>query len=323
MKYLFSAFTWLIAVASTAQQQASLVVEIVNNGGLVQGSTYRLWAKLSESDLTLHSVWGDEANPLSITSTSPFYQHPLGTQTSSGMNEALIALYPELTYDSYITLGYERSSGNALWDIGIDFNSFNSGGALSATNGAWFLLPTDEKCSPQSAGLVLLGQFTSSGIVSGTINLQGWDGSREPWQVRAASFTTANAKVFGCTDPLSENFNPDATFDNGSCRGELQVAAGIALSGAMEKGGWEVFPNPVRESLIHLQFDEGMSIHDRNARIDIFDLSGRKVGSHGISSGGMLAGNRMTIRQELVPGTYKVVLVRGELTDSRTIIVQR
>ena len=38
------------------------------------------------------------------TSTS-FYQHPLGGATPNSINPALYGAYPELEYDSYVTIG--------------------------------------------------------------------------------------------------------------------------------------------------------------------------------------------------------------------------
>jgi hypothetical protein len=322
MKHTFTALIVCLSLTAFAQH-AQLITEKVDNGGVVPGNTYRVWAQLNDPQHTLHLVWGDAAHPLSISSTAPFYQHTAGSHSSVGMNDAIIGIQPQLAFDSYITVGYDRAMNNNLWELGIDFSSFNQGGAISATNGAWFLLPTDQKCTPSSNGLVLIGQFTTTGTASGTMNLQGWVGPQQPWRDYGLTFTTADAKVFGCMDATAANFNPNATYDNGSCEGISGVVSVAEPMLSVEEGGWDVFPNPVRESLIHVQFHGGLGAADAQTRIDIYDMSGKLVGSHPLSAGAMISGNRVTLQQELAPGTYSVVLVKGSTTDSRTIIVQR
>lgn len=311
----------LLTAITTNAQQAQLIVEKVDNGGIVTGQTYRIWAAMSNPDYSLHLVWGDQQDPLFISSTAPFFQHALGSQASTGMNESIISLQPELAFDSYVTVGYDRALNNNLWELGIDFSAFNQGGSLSTTNGAWFLLPTDTKCQPAPNGLVLIAQLTSEGTITGSLNLQGWSEPQQPWRVRNATFSTTDAKIFGCTRPDVANFNPNATFDNGSCEGASTEA--LSVASATGQSGWDVFPNPVRESLIHVQFHGGASFGTNQARIEIFDMGGKRVGSHPLTESAMIGGNRITITQELAQGTYSVVLVCGDKTESRTIIVQR
>jgi len=325
MKKSLLAFSILVSVTATAQQ-ANLIVEKVENGGQVPGQTYRVWAHLENPSHTLHLVWGDVQNPLEISSTAPFYQHALGNQSSLGMNETVINLQPSLAFDSYITVGYDRSGGNNLWELGVDFTSFNQGGQISATNGAWFLLPADQKCTPVQNGLVLIGQFTTTGVASGTMNLQGWEAPQQPWRVRAATFVTTDAKVFGCMNADAANFNPNATFDNGTCDGiatSNTPAVALKPAASNEEMGWDVFPNPVRESLVHVQFRNAVMDSEKPARIDIIDMNGKLVGSHTVSAGAMLPGNRMTLDQDLAQGTYRVMLIQNGTIESKTIIVQR
>ncbi|MFO0360531.1 MAG: T9SS type A sorting domain-containing protein [Flavobacteriales bacterium] len=323
MKHTFTALTVCLSLTAFAQH-AQLITEKVDNGDMVPGNTFRVWAQLNDPQHTLHLVWGDAAHPLSIVSTAPFYQHAAGSHSSVGMNDAVIAIQPQLAFDSYITVGYDRAMNNNLWELGVDFSSFNQGGAINTTNGAWFLLPTDQKCAPASNGLVLIGQFTTTGTASGTMNLQGWVAPQEPWRDYGLAFTTTDAKVFGCMNASAANYNPNATFDNGTCEGISGVVSVSPVANvAADPNGWDVFPNPVRESLIHVQFHGGIGTADAQTRFDIFDMSGKLVGTHPLSSGAMISGNRVTLQQELAPGTYSVVLVKGATTDSRTIIVQR
>jgi hypothetical protein len=70
--------------------------------------------------------------------------------------------------------------------------------------------------------------------------------------------------IYGCTDPLAINFNPDATIDDGSC-----VYPGVEEA---EGQAFQVYPNPTRESI---------NIANTSASgfvsMDLFDQIGRVV----------------------------------------------
>ena len=94
----------LLAVAVSVQaiaQDVQLVVESVNNEGLVPGSTYKVYAELPSADHSLHAVFGADDHPITIESTAAFYQHPYGGNTSRDVSEAVIGIAPELAYHSY------------------------------------------------------------------------------------------------------------------------------------------------------------------------------------------------------------------------------
>ena len=158
-----------VAIAANATD-AQLLVQKVDNGGVVPGNTYRVYVQLADANKDVHAIFGDATDPLSITSTAPFYQHPFGDYSAIGMNPVAINAAPALAFDSWVTLGYASSEGNDMWDIGMSFTEFNNGNGISTDNGAWFLLPTDEKCDANDLGLVLIAQFTTTGVASGL----GW-----------------------------------------------------------------------------------------------------------------------------------------------------
>jgi hypothetical protein len=238
---------------------------------------------------------------------------------------------PSMNYDSWITLGYANSENNDVWDLGMTFTTFNSGGSITTDNGAWFLLPTDEKCNANAAGLVLLGQFTSEGIVSGTLNVQGWDGPNNNWQARDLHFTTENAHIFGCNDADASNFNPEATFNDGTCEfggvvNNTHAEAGHDVAAVKADGltnSWEVFPNPIRQNVFHIQFKNNVDFTQGNVRVDIMEMSGRLVGSYEVNEGMVAGGNRITLDQPLASGVYKVMLTQGSYQESKSVLVER
>lgn len=304
-----------------AANDVRLVVEKVNNGGQVAGNTYRVWAELASTEQSLHIVWGEETHPLIIESTAPFFQHAYAGHTPASISPALLALDPTVAFDSWVTVGYENNEGNDLWELGVDFSSFNTGGEILANNGAWFLIPSDEKCSPSPGNLVLIAQFTTTGRVTGTMNLQGWNEPHQAWQVMGATFNTDEAQTFGCTDSGATNFRPDATYDNGSCERE-EIAAAVETLSAEAKT-WEIFPNPLRDGLLHVQFSNEIIANNEQSLLQIMSTDGKLVASHPLNGGAVLPGNRVTLAQDLAAGTYKVILIRGKVSESKTLIVQK
>ncbi|MCH2139222.1 MAG: hypothetical protein MK074_09270 [Phycisphaerales bacterium] len=144
---------------------------------------------------------GNTAQQKSITCSTSFYQDAYGAPTSAGINPALFDVFPNLRWDSRVTIGALDSSGdpfpeNALQNVGIDWDEFENGGDLSVDDGTWFILPTDEQgesreftsqdCSQQYG--VLLARVTPVGTnatvtVSGL--LQGRDTADDTWQAAA------------------------------------------------------------------------------------------------------------------------------------------
>jgi hypothetical protein len=66
---------------------------------------------------------------------------------------------------------------------GIDFATFNAGGALAADDGIVFITPDEPQGDAGKAGRVLLGQFTSTdgSLPTGTVNLLGQNADGTDW----------------------------------------------------------------------------------------------------------------------------------------------
>jgi len=313
-------FTAAFAVVSIAQaSDVRLVVQEVNHSGAnIPGHTYRIYAQLPSAQHSLQVVYGDAAHPLRIESSAPFYQSPFAGASAAGISAAAMQADAGVGFDSWITVGYDNSEGNNMWDLGVDFASFDQGGAITAHNGGWFLIPTDEKCAPNTQGLVLIGQFTSAGEISGVLNLQGRDADGISWRKEALTFNTRNFDVFGCTDNKASNFNPQATFNDGSCIGGGCIPAQEATSSA--NNSWDVFPNPLRSNLINIQL-HSLEVKP-GAALDIIDAKGSLVSSFIVGKTATQNGNRITIDQALQSGTYQVVLRQEGARESKTIVVQ-
>jgi hypothetical protein len=322
---LFAAAFAACSIVQAAEMSANdlqplrlIVREINHAGNSVPGHTYRVYAQLPSTQYSLQVVYGDAAHPLRIESSAPFFQSPFAGASAAGVSSAALQADAAVQFDSWITVGYESNEGNDMWDLGVDFATFDQGGAITANNGGWFLIPTDEKCMPDAQGLVLIGQFTSAGDINGVLNLQGKTGEGEIWRQHGLTFNTRNSEVFGCTDSKASNFNPSATFNDGSCIGGGCIPAPEAAATAAS--GWDVFPNPLRNNLINIQL-HSLEVKP-GAALDIIDAKGSLVASFVVGKNATQNGNRITIDQALQSGTYQIVLSQNGQRESKTIVVQ-
>ncbi len=322
-----SAITSLLTFAafSTFASNPQLVVEAVDNGGVVEGQTFRIHIELPSAAHSVHAIFGDSEDALSIQTTGSFFQHDFGNFSTVDINPVIVNAEPSLAFDSWVTLGADNASSNNLWTIGIDFDGFENGSGIQADNGAWFLIPTDARTKPESGSTVLLMQLTTTGIATGTMNVQGWDAEGLPWQARTLTFSTTEAQVFGCTDPTAENYNSQATYDNGSCiegAGNEVVSVG-ELGNANGEQSILVFPNPVWEGQFNLQFSSSVELVNENLIVEVFDGAGKRVMAEEITAGAIIGGNRIIIDHNLASGTYTLSVRASKVNLATQIVIAR
>ena len=93
----------LLAVGTASADFQGLTLEVVDNGGLVAGTTYDLYANVDAGG-RVDAVYGDGTNLLSIgVNGGSFVQNAFGGNTSIDINEAFLPLFPSLAYDSFVT----------------------------------------------------------------------------------------------------------------------------------------------------------------------------------------------------------------------------
>ncbi len=175
-----------------AEVVASDIGPLVGTLGTVDLTGYtttRLYFQTTNPNDFVTSVSGTSINPTSINTTTDFYQAALGAGVPNGINDLLFSVYPDLAYDSWVTIGIEVVPDAGLGEANVAtvqssdnawFTNFDPGGGLPGGNvniddeigGAWYVLNGDANGVPDAEGRVLLGQFTTTGEVSGNLQVQ-------------------------------------------------------------------------------------------------------------------------------------------------------
>ena len=188
---------------------------------------------VNETDF-LSSVSGDAINPTFVNTTTSFYHSSLGGATPSGIQSALFAVYPDLVYDSWVTIGLE-SAPNAVigeatiatvqsadnpWSTAFDPGGGAPGGNIAiddAIGGAWYALNGDANGVAGDDLKVLVGQFTTTGELSGQFYIQAFIEGVGSSEFRDTFYFGSGAPSPGCTDATACNYDAQATEDDGSC----------------------------------------------------------------------------------------------------------
>lgn len=265
MKNLFAMTAALLIGFGANANNVELIVEAVDNGGVVPGNTFRVYAVLPSAQHSLHAIFAAEEHVLNVATTGNFFQHQYGSSSSLDVNDAIVGIEPGLAFDSWVTVGADNSENNNLWTIGIDYTNFLAGNELTVTDGAWFVVPTDVQAAAEVGNKVLLMQLTTDGTATGVLNLQGRDGEGGTWRAHDLTFSTTDAQVFGCTNVAATNYNNNATYNDGSCEGQ----ATDGLVGIAQDTKFNVFPNPVFESSFSMQFDAELVLGDQIGRAHV------------------------------------------------------
>ena len=197
-------------------------------------SSTRLYVTMNNADDFMSSVSGDVVNPTYVNTTTSFHHALLGAATPNGINSLLFPVYPDLAYDSWVTIGLEGAPNAAAGEAAVSTvqstgnpwaTNFDPGAGLPGGNividdpigGAWYALNGDANGVAGDDLKVLVGQFTTDGDLSGQLYTQVFingDGANE---FRDTFFFGAGAPQPGCTDEAACNYDPDASEDNGSC----------------------------------------------------------------------------------------------------------
>ncbi|MGB1123141.1 MAG: hypothetical protein ACPG08_06420, partial [Flavobacteriales bacterium] len=127
------------------------------------GTTYRVYAEFetaTDECQAIYSVGSSECvendendnciqnGPLilELGVTTAFYQHPAGSNMGSDINTVFFTYFPEMAYDSWLTIGSSSTADEAVSNIGMtsDLAEFNAGSGFvmdGMVGGSWYVTP--------------------------------------------------------------------------------------------------------------------------------------------------------------------------------------
>ncbi|MDG2209445.1 MAG: hypothetical protein P8K81_05570, partial [Flavobacteriales bacterium] len=244
-----------VGAALGLSAQYALVVETYATDVVPDQTTYRFYLEMANSDDFLSSVFGNDENPLSVTTTDGFYNDQFGGTTAGAINPAVLPFFPTAAADSWVTIGIESAPTGSEVVISVVespgqpwVNSFAFGSAqdgqdalmTDATGGAWYVLNGVPNGFPDPMNnRVLLMQLTTSGEFSGSVNTQVFEhgvGSNSIYESFSFDgvgiYSNGGGTVAGCTDATACNYDADATEDDGSCAvfDECEVCGGDGIA---------------------------------------------------------------------------------------------
>jgi len=156
-------------------------------GALAGLTTWRMYIHMLDADDFLSACTGNTDDPWIMESTSSpaWYQHPTASETfPNAINPVFYTAFPELEYDSWLTIGVDNSLEPielmSLADpVYNAFTAFEAGAnviANTTVGNAWItFFPGLGVDHPGFAGddlKILIAQLTTAGSISGSIHVQ-------------------------------------------------------------------------------------------------------------------------------------------------------
>jgi hypothetical protein len=176
--------------------------------------THRVYANFTNPFDELVGLFGNANSPLTMVSGTAFVQ----AESGSGWAYEIDSDSTFKTWDSWLAIGTDTTEVQRV-GMSESIDSFEAGEDFvteSLAGGLWFVLPGLGYGSPDSTGRVLLGQFTSTGLVELTLNLQYVSQGGSPTQVLQEVISFPDVPS-GCTESDACNYDAGATVEDGSC----------------------------------------------------------------------------------------------------------
>ncbi len=211
---------------------------VSHSGGALDGqTTYRLYMNMQNETDYMSSCSGDSENNLILNSSSGEWYNDAAATTwnAQGINPVFLTFFPDLAFDSFLTIGGEDATTPAaqhpstVWGANDASAEFVGGPGNNitvddATGGAWYT-PFPGTVDPSAhvafAGedlRVLLAQFTTAGTISGQFQVQVFVEGSQGDEFRALlPICSGDGECGGCTDETASNYDADALYDDGSC----------------------------------------------------------------------------------------------------------
>lgn len=204
---------------------------------------FRFYIQMANDGDRMSAVFGNTERPIDIAVPNGAFNSALNSSwNATGLNPVFVASFPELADDTYATIGLDGPASTSgiegAADPGIAEDAtqpltpffLNNGATQLVANqiigSSWFVLNTAGNALPNANGRSLVLQITTTGQVSGSLNVQIIPEGAASLEDVQKSFVFDGPGIYapvgegnpcGCTDPEAENFDPTAGYDDGSC----------------------------------------------------------------------------------------------------------
>lgn len=222
-----------LTVASE-NENYGLEMDLHNPSGIPGLRTYRLYVTTENPTDVVSGVAGysnsQDNYPLSVSSTTDFYQWAGGSETPNGLNPIILSLPGQEagSFDSYVTIGLTQEPDTDAGEVSVSTiegsndpwkNDFEAGGDIlssDAIGGAWYVAGEATNSIAGDDHRVLIGQFTTDGLVSGGMLVQIFPEGDQAQTMDI--YLTFSSPACACTDETACNYDENAVWDDGSCQ---------------------------------------------------------------------------------------------------------
>ncbi|HAY57404.1 MAG TPA: hypothetical protein DCX49_08200, partial [Flavobacteriales bacterium] len=202
---------------------------------------YRIYLNTPNLNDRLKEVVGSGDSPMTLNVPGGIYNSSLNPLFFPGFAPTTYCPFPELTDDSYLTIGLTTSQaylpgaqtpalyGGALNNPLVDFFTVDGGTSLTIDDGGGVYVANNTATNiyPDANGRIIVMQVTTDGPISGTLNFGVWPmGGDASTQIDLTisfdgvgefSDGSGDTSLCGCTDPSAFNYDSSAEHDNDSC----------------------------------------------------------------------------------------------------------
>ena len=201
---------------------------MVGEVDLTGHTTYQFFLNLADPADQVLTVFGNNENPTEIVAPAGYFNSLYASgPTAAGISTEGLALYPSLSFDSYVTIGLEHEpdlgAGESFiivnedleqqWVSNLFFPSATSGESIymnTETGGSWFAMPGATNATAGDDMKVLIAQFTSQDCLNGVLHALILPADGSPAFVLGQQFNCTECGPIGCGDETACNYNPDA-----------------------------------------------------------------------------------------------------------------
>ena len=197
---------------TSSNSDYSIEIELVtthSSVSLAGKSTYRVYVNTPNTTDIVSAVTGNDNFPLSLATTTTFYQNVFGSNSATSISPSMMSVAPDAEYDSWITIGATSSADVAGGVINIMPGSwvteFSAGNSFTVNDGVgsgWYLLPpsgSNGLSGPDQR--VLLTQLTTDGEISGSFSVQIFP-EGDPTDDDRVDFTFSQAPLGNFSCPI-------------------------------------------------------------------------------------------------------------------------